>query len=75
MVSQEGGVFRTSDETGQSILLAVDPQDALSARHILDVGGAIDLALRPTDDKTVAETKAVDQFFLADKFEIDLDRR
>lgn len=74
-VSQEGGVFRTADESGQSILLAVDPQDALSIRHILDVGGAIDLALRPTGDKTVAETKAVDQFYLADQYNIDLDRR
>ncbi len=75
MIGQEGGVFRTADEGGQSVLLAVDAQDALSVRHILDVGGAIDLALRPTRDQTVAETTAVDQFYLADKYEIDLDRR
>ncbi len=75
LAKQEGGVFRTADEGGQSVLLAVDPQDALAIRHILDVNGAIDLALRPTGDQTVAETQAVDQFYLAEKYEIDLDRR
>lgn len=75
MVKQEGGVFRTPDAEGQSILLAVDPQDGLSIRHILDVNGSIDVALRPTDDETVATTEAVDQFYLADRYNIDTDRR
>jgi Flp pilus assembly protein CpaB len=75
MVKQEGGVFRTPDAEGQSILLAVDPQDGLAIRHILDVNGAIDLALRPTGDKTVATTEAVDQFYLAERYNIDMDRR
>jgi pilus assembly protein CpaB len=71
---QEGGVFRTADEQGQSVLLAVEPQDALSIRHVLDVGGALDLALRPKGDETVAETEVVDQFYLADRYGIDLNR-
>ena len=75
MVKEEGGVFRTPDIEGQSILLAIELQDALAIRHILDVDGAIDLALRPTDDKTVATTEAVDQFYLAERYNIDLDRR
>jgi len=35
--TDNGGVFQTADEEGQSLLLAVDPQDALAIRHILDV--------------------------------------
>src|SRR4051794_10055198 len=45
--TNEGGVFRTADEAGQSVLLAIDLQDAMTVRHILDVGGTVDLALRP----------------------------
>lgn len=72
--ASEGGVFRTSDEGGQSILLALDPQDALTVLHVLDVGGAIDLALRPRGDEAVTETLVVDQFYLADRYRIDLNR-
>ncbi len=74
LTQEEGGVFRTADEQGQSVLLAVDPQDALSIRHVQDVGGALDLALRPKGDETVAETEVVDQFYLADRYGIDLNR-
>jgi Flp pilus assembly protein CpaB len=72
---QEGGVFRTADQKGQSILLAVDSQDALGIHHILDTGGSIDLSLRPTRDETIVEVEPVDAFYLADRFNIDLDRR
>ncbi len=72
---QEGGVFRTADAEGQSILLAIDPQDGLAIQHIMDVDGSIDVALRPTDDISVVSTEAVDQFYLADRYNIDLDRR
>jgi len=51
----EGGVFRTADKEGQSILLAIDPQDALAVRHILDVGGELDLAVRAPGDDTIVE--------------------
>jgi pilus assembly protein CpaB len=74
VVQQEGGVFRTADESGQSVLLAIDPQDALTIRHILDVGGALDLALRPQGDESTAETEVVDEFYLADRYNIDLNR-
>lgn len=74
MTSQEGGIFRTADEGGQSILISVAPQDALAVRHILDVGGSLDLGLRPRGDETLSETEAVDQFYLADRYNIDLNR-
>lgn len=74
IASEEGGVFRTSDEQGQSVLIAVDAQDALAIRHILDVGGHLDVALRAPDDESVTDTVVVDQFYLAERFQIDLVR-
>jgi pilus assembly protein CpaB len=70
----EGGVFRTADAEGQSILLAIDTQDALAIRHILDVGGELDLAVRAPGDDTVANVVAVDQFYLAERYDIKLVR-
>lgn len=72
--NNEGGVFRTADEEGQSVLLAVDPQDALTIRHILDVGGQLDLALRGPGDESTVDVQPVDQFYLADRYNIDLVR-
>ncbi|MCC6455649.1 MAG: Flp pilus assembly protein CpaB [Caldilineaceae bacterium] len=74
VTQQEGGVFRTADEGGQSVLLAIDLQDAMTIRHILDVGGVLDLALRPAGDESMADTEVVDEFYLADRFNIDLNR-
>jgi pilus assembly protein CpaB len=72
--TQEGGVFRTPDESGQSVLLALDLQDALTIRHILDVGGKLDLALRPTGDESRPTTEVVDERYLADRYNIDLNQ-
>ncbi len=71
---EKGGVFRTADEGGQSILLAVDPKDALTIRHVLNVGGIIDLALRPPADESTGSSPVVDQFYLADRYKINLAR-
>lgn len=72
--TDDGGVFQTADEEGQSLLLAVEPQDALAIRHILDVDGKIDVGLRAPGDESLAETTVVDQFYLADRYQIDLVR-
>lgn len=72
--SGEAGVFRTADEGGQSVLLAIDLQDAMTVRHILDVGGKLDLALRPTGDESIPSTIVVDERYLADRYNIDLNR-
>lgn len=72
--TDDGGVFQTADEEGQSLLLAVAPQDALAIRHILDVDGKIDVGLRAPDDESFAETTVVDQFYLAERYQIDLVR-
>jgi Flp pilus assembly protein CpaB len=72
--AEEGGIFRTSDEKGQSVLLAIDLQDALTIRHVLDVRGLLDLALRPPDDASMATITPVDQFYLAERYNIRLNR-
>jgi pilus assembly protein CpaB len=72
--STEGGVFRTSDDAGQSVLLAIDLQDALAVRHILDVGGKLDLVLRPAGDESMPDTEVVDERYLADRYNIDLNQ-
>jgi pilus assembly protein CpaB len=71
---QEGGVFRTPDDAGQSVLMAIDLQDAMTVRHILDVGGKLDLALRPAGDESLPQTDVVDQRYLADRYNIDLNQ-
>ena len=67
----ESGVFRTLNQMGQSVLLAVDVQDALVVRHILDAGGAVDLVLRAPEDDSLTETVPVDQEYLANRYRIN----
>ena len=69
---EQGGVFHTLAEDGQSVLLAVDVQDALTIRHILDVGGLLDLALRAPDDESALDPVVVDQRYLANRYQISL---
>jgi hypothetical protein len=46
----------------------------LTIRHILDVGGSLDLAVRAPTDDSVVDIKPVDQFYLAERYGIDLNR-
>lgn len=69
---EQGGVFHTTDESGQSLLLAVNVQDALTVRHVLDIDGLLDLALRAPDDDSAFDSVAVDQHYLAQRYKIDL---
>ncbi len=70
----EGGVFHTLEEGAQAVLLAVDAQDALTILHILNVGGSLDLALRAPQDESAQEPVPVDQFYLANRYKINLVR-
>ena len=74
LANQEGGVFRTTDAEGQSVLLAIDAQDALATTFILKVGGSLELALRPKGEEGITETDVVDELWLADRSNIDLIR-
>lgn len=67
----ESGVFRTLNQLGQSVLLAVDLQDAMVVRHVLDADGIVDLVLRAPNDDGLTETVPVDQNYLADRYHIN----
>ncbi|NOZ71136.1 MAG: Flp pilus assembly protein CpaB [Chloroflexi bacterium] len=69
---EESGTFRTNQPNEQSILIAIDLQDALVLRHILDTGGRLDLALRAPDNQGYAQTVPVDQRYLIDRYQIML---
>ena len=71
---QEGGVFHSLEEGAQSVLLAIDIQDALTIRHVLNVGGILDLVLRAPDDESAQEPVPVDQFYLANRYKVNLVR-
>ena len=74
MQQEQGGIFHTADENGQSLLLAIDVQDALTVRHVLDINGLLDIALRAPDDDSAFDSVAVDQSYLAQRYKIDLNR-
>ncbi|NOX64138.1 MAG: Flp pilus assembly protein CpaB [Chloroflexi bacterium] len=68
-----GGSF-SSATASQSILFALDVQDALLVRHILDAGGNLDIALRAPEDDSLQDTIPVDEQFLIDRYQIDTNR-
>jgi Flp pilus assembly protein CpaB len=70
----QGGILRTMDEQGQSLLLALDPQDGLTVHHILNVGGSIDIMLRAPGDDTVTNPVVVDQYYLMNRYQISAAR-
>jgi pilus assembly protein CpaB len=67
---QDGGILRTMDEQGESLLLAVDAQDALTVIHVLDTGGTIGLALRAPKDQSITQPSPVDQNYLINRYRI-----
>ena len=69
----QSGAF-TSPKGVQSILLALDVQDALLVRHILDAGGNLDIALRAPEDDSIQDTLPVDEQFLVDRYQIETTR-
>ena len=66
----EPGTFASANADEQAVLLAIDVQDALVLRHILDFGGTLDLVLRAPADETLATTVPVDSNYLMDRYQI-----
>lgn len=61
-------------EAGESALLvAVDPQDALVLKHLRDIGGVVDFALRVPTNEQLMPSEAVTQEYLLDRYQIDVD--
>lgn len=67
----EPGTFGGLDAEQQAVLLAVDIQDALVLRYILDFGGLLDLILRAPDDETLTQTLPVDGNYLLNRYRIN----
>lgn len=57
----------------QAILVAVDPQDALIIKHMLDAGAIMDFALRAPNDQSAPFLEPVNLPFLMDTYGLDID--
>jgi len=66
----EKGETQPSSSAPQALLIALDPQDALILKHLIDRGAIIDLALRaPTSDQ-LFDTQPVDRDYLYDRYQL-----
>lgn len=52
----------------ESILLALDPQDALLLKHLKDIDGIVDVVLRSREDDTEYETEPVTPLYLDEQY-------
>ncbi|RME47937.1 MAG: Flp pilus assembly protein CpaB [Chloroflexi bacterium] len=68
--SEQNGRFASLNPEEQAVLLALDVQDALLLRHILDVGGTLDIVLRAPDDNSLAQAVPVDVDYLLTRYQI-----
>ena len=68
---EEKGETRPSSGDPRALLIALDPQDALVLKHLIDRGGAIiGIALRaPTSDQ-LFDTQPVDRDYLYDRYRL-----
>ncbi len=64
---REGGPPTSGDK---AILVAVDPQDALVLKYLLDSGAALDFVLRPPDDDSAPFLEPVDVQYIEDIYDI-----
>ena len=63
-----------SDVEPEAFLLALDPQDALVLKHIIDSGGIIDIVLRAPTATVRFELSPVMADYLRDRFELVITR-
>lgn len=68
--AKSGSNRKQSEMQPQSILLALNPQDALLLKHLKDTGGIVDIVLRAREDDTEFKTEPVDPSYLQEKFEL-----
>jgi|GEM_PF-618515 len=68
------GVFQSKRQGEQSILVALDRQDSIVVKHLLDTVGQLDIALRTPDDNELTEVTNVDLFYLANRYGIEIVR-
>lgn len=66
------GGSSTEPDSGvrQALLVAVEPQDALILKHLVDRGAMIDVALRAPSSDQLYETQPVDGDYLYDRYSL-----
>lgn len=67
--NEQGGPPTSEDK---AILVAVDPQDALVLKYLLDSGAALDFALRPPDDDSAPFLEPVNIQYLEDTYDFTI---
>lgn len=73
--AEQDGVFQSTVEDEQSILVALERQDSVVVKHLLNTVGQLDIALRSPDEANeMAEVTNVDLYYLADRYGIELVR-
>lgn len=65
-----GAIQGQSEAQPQSILLALDPQDALVLKHLKDSGGIVDIVLRAREDETEYKTEPVNPPYLQEEYNL-----
>ncbi len=66
--NSEGAPPASADK---AILVAVDPQDALVIKYLLDSGASLDFALRAPDDDSAPFVEPVDVTYMEDMYEFE----
>ena len=72
-------VEQVQDTTGggaaagnEAILIALDPQDALVLKYLIDAGAVLDFALRAPDDDSTPFLEPVDLLYLEDMYGLEI---
>ena len=66
----DAAVERGGRAQPQAILLALEPQDALVLKHLVDAGSTMDIVLRAPTDQQLFETQPVNMDYLVDRYRI-----
>jgi len=67
---QASGIRGGEKARPQALLLALEPQDALVLKHLIDAGGIADVVLRAPTDQQLFETRPVNIDYLIDRYQI-----
>ncbi|RME49112.1 MAG: Flp pilus assembly protein CpaB [Chloroflexi bacterium] len=68
------GSTNTTGGPPESILLAVDPQDALLLKYLKDTNGIADIVLRAREDDTEYETEPINRKHVQDQYDLTPER-
>lgn len=64
------GVAALSRDEPATIIVALDPQDALVLKHLWDIGGTVSLALRAPGAEEPFDVEPVDMPYMVDRYEL-----